>query len=91
MSQQAQELDERGRPIHRMSSRRSAAVSMDRKYEEQWNNATIDKEQWGRFAAAALQGILTNDPNTPDAARIAKMRAHEMYIELMNCERGELD
>lgn len=84
-SQEQQEVDERGRPIHRMSTRRSASVPVDAKYAELWQNDKIDLKAWDSYAAAALIGR-----DGPSAARDAGTIADQMYVERMIRQRGEV-
>jgi hypothetical protein len=87
---QASEVDERGRPIHRMNGRRSATVPIDAKYAELWQNDKIDLHAWDQFAAQAQVAVIAAGVALENVGKEAAMLADQLYIERMIRQRGEV-
>lgn len=87
MRNEAVELDERGRPIHRVGSgARGRKQPIEREYAELWKNDKVDKRLWAQFAAGAAPGR-----DGAESAQNAADFADHMYMQMMLREQGELE
>ena len=87
MRNEATELDDRGRPVHRMGAgKRGRKQPIEREYAQLWKDDKIDKRLWAQFASGAAPGR-----DGPESAQNAADFADLMYMQMMLREQGELE